>query len=64
MVGTEGNRLAEDYIYDYYKKLGLKSPSGIKDYKQYYKQDVILLEEKMNARYQVHDLIPGIFCYT
>ncbi len=46
MVGTEGNRLAEDYIYNYFKKLGLKAPSGIKDYKQFYKQGVILLEEK------------------
>jgi len=46
MVGTEGNRLAEDYIYDYFKKLGLESPPGIKDYKQFYKQGVILLEEK------------------
>ena len=46
MVGTEGNRLAEDYIHDYFKTLGLKSPSGIKDYKQYYKQGVILLKEK------------------
>ncbi|HYE09060.1 MAG TPA: hypothetical protein VEF53_02645, partial [Patescibacteria group bacterium] len=46
MVGTEGNRLAEDYIYNYFKKLDLKSPSGIKDYKQFYKQGVILLEEK------------------
>lgn len=46
MVGTEGNRLAADYIHDQFKKLGLKSPSGLKDYMQYYKQGVILLEEK------------------
>ncbi|MDF2590993.1 MAG: peptidase family protein [Clostridia bacterium] len=46
MVGTEGNRLAEDYIVENFQKLGLKGPSGIKGYKQTYKQDVILLEEK------------------
>ncbi len=46
MVGTEGNRLAEDYIADHFKTLGLKVPSGMKDYKQYYKQNVILLEDK------------------
>ena len=46
MVGTEGNRLAEDYIVDNFEKLGLKGPSGIKGYKQYYKQGVILLNQK------------------
>ncbi|HYE81983.1 MAG TPA: M28 family metallopeptidase [Clostridia bacterium] len=46
MVGTEGNRLAEDYIENNFIKLGLKNPSGIKGYKQYYKQGVILLKEK------------------
>jgi len=46
MVGTEGNRLAGDYIYDYFNKLGLKSAPGLKDYKQYYKQGVILLQDK------------------
>lgn len=46
MVGTEGNHLAADYISDYFEKLGLKSPLDIKDYKQYYKQGVILLKDK------------------
>lgn len=45
MVGTEGNRLAEDYIVRNFEKLGLKGPTGIKGYKQYFKQGVILLKE-------------------
>ncbi len=40
LVGTEGNKLTEDYIANYFKNIGLENPEGLKDYKQEFIQSV------------------------
>lgn len=40
LTGTPGNEKAVEYIVSKYKEYGLKSPSGIDGYKQYYDQRV------------------------
>ncbi|WP_041701477.1 M28 family metallopeptidase [Gottschalkia acidurici] len=40
LIGTEGNQLATEYLVDHFKKINLKNPEKLKDYKQYYKQNV------------------------
>jgi hypothetical protein len=46
LAGSEGNRLASQYIADCYKKIGLQNPKDLGNYMQYYTQPTILLEEK------------------
>lgn len=46
LVGTEGNKLTEDYIVDSFKKMGLETPDGIENYKQEYSQDVMIKNGK------------------
>ena len=43
LAGTEGNRLAAQYISDYFKKIGLENPKGLDNYMQFYKQPVVTL---------------------
>lgn len=40
LIGTEGNRLATDYIVDEFKRMGLRNPDGLKGYEQSYRQNV------------------------
>lgn len=42
LTGTEGNSLAVDFIANQFKEIGLKNPQGLEDYKQYFKQKVII----------------------
>jgi len=42
LPGTEGNILAANYLADFFKEIGLKSPEGIENFKQFYKQKVVL----------------------
>lgn len=42
LVGTEGNRLAADYIADYFKEVGLQSPEGVQNYQRPYEQTVMM----------------------
>lgn len=43
---TEGNRLAGDYIANYFKEIGLESLDEIENYKQYYDQTTIVLNSE------------------
>lgn len=43
LTGTEGNRLSAAYITNYFKEIGLESPEGLDDYKQYYTQKVRMI---------------------
>lgn len=45
LAGSRGNKLAEDYIADYFKNIGLKSPEGIKHFRQEYSQASIVLND-------------------
>ncbi|EYE88758.1 hypothetical protein Q428_06200 [Fervidicella metallireducens AeB] len=45
-TGSVGNKLASDFIASYFKEIGLKSPDGIDDYKQYYQQSVLNLNSE------------------
>lgn len=44
LPGTEGNDLAEKYIADYFKKIGLESPEGLDGYLQNFPQKVRIAE--------------------
>jgi hypothetical protein len=46
LSGTEGNTLAGKYISEYFKKIGLQSPEGAENYKQYYTQTALLLNSE------------------
>lgn len=46
LAGSNGNKLTEDYIADYFKKIGLDSPRGIENYRQSYTQPSIILNTK------------------
>lgn len=45
-TGSVGNKLASDFIASYFKKIGLISPDGIVDYRQYYQQTVLNLNSE------------------
>jgi len=46
LTGTKENRMAAQYIADYFKKIGLESPEGLDMYMQSYVQPSILLSDK------------------
>lgn len=46
MAGSEGNRLATEYIAKHFKQIGLKSPEGLQDYLQFYNQYTLSVNSK------------------
>lgn len=42
LAGSNGNKLAEDYIADYFKKIGLEMPQSLGSYRQTYSQTVMI----------------------
>lgn len=41
LTGSEGNKLAAEYISAYFKEIGLENPKGLENYMQYYTQKTI-----------------------
>lgn len=44
LSGTEGNRMAVEYIAGYFEEIGLENPEGLNRYRQPYRQKVIINE--------------------
>jgi hypothetical protein len=46
LIGSKGNELAGNYIAGFFKKIGLKSPEGMDDYKQTFVTDTVILNDE------------------